>query len=340
MFAEPYQRVLVGLVLVGLLVTPLFAGNYMLHLLNLSLLAVIGAVGLNLLTGYCGQVSLGHASFLAIGAFTTAILGQRYGMPFFVTIPVSCIIGALIGFVVGLPALRFRGIYLAITTLAMHYAIIYLLTVYQSNIGPSATAGITVPSPSVGGFVIATPRNWFYVLLLFALLVVIFGINLARSYIGRAWVAIRDRDIAAEASGINVTRYKLLAFMISAALAALAGSLGAYFTSVVTVEEYTLELAIIYLAMIIVGGMGSIAGAVMGAFFITLMPFGIEHLFELLPWRIGTTAFGIQQAAIGLAIIGFLLFEPDGLVEIYRRIATYFERWPFRYRELQPAERR
>jgi branched-chain amino acid transport system permease protein len=313
----------------------LVAGSYFLHLMNLCSIAVIGAVGINLLTGYCGQLSLGQASFLAIGAFTTAILSQRFGMPFFVAIPASCCAGAAVGFVVGLPALRFRGIYLAITTLAMHYAIIYVLTDYQAIVGPSASAGITVPAPSLAGFTLNSERGWFYVLLVVATLVVMFGLNLSRTYIGRAWVAIRDRDIAAEASGINVPHYKLLAFTISAALAALAGSLGAYFTTVVTVEEYTLELAIVYLAMIIVGGMGSITGSVLGAIFITLLPFGVDRLFEVLPWQLGTTAFGIQQAAIGVAIIGFLLFEPDGLIEIYRRIATYFERWPFRYRELK-----
>jgi branched-chain amino acid transport system permease protein len=182
---------------------------------------------------------------------------------------------------------------------------------------------------------LTTERGWFYVLLVVAALVVMFGLNLARSYIGRAWIAIRDRDIAAETSGINVRRYKLLAFTISAALAALAGSLGAYFTTVVTVEEYTLELAIIYLAMIIVGGMGSVIGSAMGAVFITLLPFGVERAFDLLPWSLGTTVFGLQEAAVGVAIIGFLLFEPDGLIEIYRNVATYFERWPFRYREIK-----
>jgi len=332
---NPYQRVMVSVIVAAIVCIPFVAGGYFLHLMNLCSIAVIGAVGINLLTGYCGQLSLGQASFLAIGAFTTAILAQRFGLPFFVAIPASCCAGAMVGFLVGLPALRFRGIYLAITTLAMHYAIIYVLTDYQAVVGPSASAGITVPAPSLGGFTLNSERGWFYALLIVAVLVVMFGINLSRTYIGRAWIAIRDRDIAAEASGINVPYYKLLAFTISAALAALAGSLGAYFTTVVTVEEYTLELAIVYLAMIIVGGMGSITGAVLGAIFITLLPFGVERLFEVLPWQLGTTAFGIEQAAIGAAIIGFLLFEPDGLIEVYRRIATYFERWPFRYRELK-----
>jgi branched-chain amino acid transport system permease protein len=339
---EPYQRVLVAGIAVAALALPAFSNAYLIYLLNLTFLAIIGAVGLNLLTGYCGQVSLGHASFLAIGAFVTAILSNRYGAPVWVALPAACLVGAVVGFVVGLPALRFRGIYLAITTLAMHYAIIFVLTTYQANFGSSATAGISVSAPSLAGYEINGGRAWYYTLLLVSAGVVVFALNLSRGYIGRAWVAIRDRDIAAASVGINVTRFKLLAFVCSATLAALAGSLGAYFTGVVTVEAYTLELAIIYLAMIIVGGMGSIAGGVLGAVFMTLMPFGIEWLFDALPqaWRLGTTSYGLQEAATGVAIIVFLLFEPKGLIEIYRRTAEYFERWPFRYRELQPAERR
>jgi branched-chain amino acid transport system permease protein len=339
---EPYQRVIVGIIVVALVCAPFLRSEYLLHLLNLTLLATIGSVGLNLLTGYCGQVSLGHAGFIAIGAFTTAILAQVYGLPFWIAVPASCVAGAVVGFVVGLPALRFRGIYLAITTLAMHYAIIFLLTAYQANFGASATAGISVPAPAIGGWELSGQRAWYVVLLVITTAVVIFSLNLSRTHIGRAWVAIRDRDIAAAACGIDVTRLKLLAFMTSAALAALTGSLGAYFTTVVTVEAYTLELAILYLAMIIVGGMGSTAGSVLGAVFMTLLPFGIERVFDELPraWRLGSTAFGFQEAAVGIAIIAFLLFEPKGLIEIYRRIAIYFERWPFRYRELQPAERR
>jgi len=233
---EPYQRVLVVAIAVAVLVLPMVSNAYVIYLLNLTFLAVIGAVGLNLLTGYCGQVSLGHASFLAIGAFVTAILSNRYGAPVWLALPAACLVGAMVGFVVGLPALRFRGIYLAITTLAMHYAIIFVLTTYQANFGSSATAGISVPAPALGGYEINSGRAWYYALLLVSAGVVIFSLNLSRGYIGRAWVAIRDRDIAAASVGINVARFKLLAFVCSATLAALAGSLGAYFTGVVTVE--------------------------------------------------------------------------------------------------------
>lgn len=337
MLPEPYQRTLLLVVSALLLCLPVILGPYGIHLMNLAMLAVIGAVGLNILTGYCGQISLGHASFIAIGAFLTATLSQRYGMPFWVTLPASCLLGALIGFVVGLPALRFRGIYLAITTLTLHYAIIYLLTAYQTAYGAAATAGIVVEPPRIAGFSLDSDLAWFYVLFAFAAATVFIGLNIARSYMGRAFIAIRERDVAAATLGINVTRYKLLAFMISAALAALTGSLTAYFTSVVTVEEYTLELAILYLAMIIVGGMGSIIGAVFGAIFMTLLPFMIDEIFQYLPrqYRYGTTLFGVQHAVIGVVIIGFLLVEPRGLIEVYRRLASYFERWPFRYREMK-----
>jgi branched-chain amino acid transport system permease protein len=339
---EPYQRILIALALLGLLLIPVTSSTFFLRLLSMSFLVLISAVGLNLLTGYCGQLSLGHAGFMAIGAFTTVILVTLAHLPFWVTVPAGAIAGALLGALVGLPSLRFRGIYLAIATLAMHYSIVYLLTVYQANIGPSATAGIPIPTASIGPFRFTGEVSWYYLLLVIASAVVVFGLNLARGRAGRAWVAIRDREIAAAALGVEVARYKLYAFMVSAGLAALAGALGAYFTAVVTVEEFTLELAIFYIGVIIVGGMGSILGTIFGSFFLTLLPFGIDRVFEFLPsdWRYGSTLFGVQQAAIGICVIGFLLFESKGLVEIYRRIAEYFERWPFRYRELQAQGRR
>lgn len=340
-FREPYQKYLAALSIAALLAMPAFSGSYMLHLFNLAFLATIGAIGLNLLSGYCGQVSLGHAGFLAIGAFSTVFMVKYLHAPFWVAVPVSCLVGALLGFVVGLPALRFRGIYLAIATLAMHYAIVFLLTTYQVNFSLSATAGITIPTATLGPIVISTERAWYYLLFLVVGGVVVFALNLVRTRPGRAWIAIRDRDIAAESLGIHLARYKLLAFMTGSALASLAGSLGAYFSSVVTIEEFTIDLAISYVAMIIVGGMGSILGSIFGATFITLLPFAIDYIFGFLPsaWRYGSTIFGVQVGAVGLCIIGFLLFEPKGLAEIYRNIAVYFERWPFRYRQLDQGRR-
>lgn len=338
---RPYQKVLVGLVLLVALALPAGTSQFFLHLMNLCLLAAIGALGLMILTGFCGQISLGHAAFLAIGAFTTVILTSKLNLPFVLVVPASAISGALVGFIVGLPSLRFRGVYLAISTLAMHYAIIFLATTYQARFGASATAGIPIPDPAIGPFVLQGEYGWYYFLLVFNTLVTIGCVNLVRTRPGRAWMAIRDRDIAAEAMGINLARYKLTAFMLSSMLASVAGSLTAYFSNVVTVERYTLDLAVLYVAMIIVGGMGSILGALMGAVFITLLPYGIDNLLEYLPraWRFGSTVFGVQVGAVGICIILFLLFEPKGLAEIWRRVETYFDRWPFRYRPLDTTRR-
>lgn len=338
---RPYQKVLVALVLLIAVSLPFAASSFFVHLINLCFLAGIGAVGLMILTGFCGQISLGHAAFLAIGAYTTVILTINLKMPFFFVVPVAAVSGAIVGFVVGLPSLRFRGIYLAISTLAMHYAIIFLATTYQSNFTRSASAGIPIPDPQIGSFVLRGEFDWYYFLLAFLTLVTIASINLVRTRPGRAWMAIRDRDIAAEALGISLSQYKLLAFMVSSTLASISGSLMAYYSNVVTVEHYTLDLAVIYVAVIIVGGMGSILGALMGTFFITLLPYGIDYVFEYLPRsaRFGSTVFGVQVAAVGICIILFLLFEPKGLAEIWRRIATYFDRWPFRYRPLDTTRR-
>ncbi len=338
---RPYQRLLVALILLAAVVLPMGSSNFFLHLMNLCFLAGIGALGLTILTGFCGQISLGHAAFLAVGAFTTVILTVHVGAPFLLVVPAAAIAGAMLGFLVGLPSLRFRGVYLAISTLAMHYAIIFLATSYQAKFAASASAGITIADPVIGPFVLRGDFAWYYFLLAFLAAVTIMCVNLSRTRPGRAWMAIRDRDIAAEALGINLARYKLLAFMTSSTLASISGSLLAYYSNVVTVEKYTLDLAIIYVAMIIVGGMGSVLGCLLGAIFITLLPYGIDNLFAYVPrnWRFGSTIFGVQVGAVGVCIILFLLFEPKGLAEIWHRIETYFDRWPFRYRPLDGIRR-
>ena len=231
---RPYQKALLALVVAAALLLPAGSSNFFVHLMNLCFLAAIGALGLMILTGYCGQISLGHAAFLAIGAYTTVILTLHLNAPFIVVVPTAAISGAIVGFIVGLPSLRFRGVYLAISTLAMHYAIIFVATTYQSNFTRSASAGITIPDPSIGPFVLKGDLKWYYFLLVVVTLVTIACVNLMRTRPGRAWMAIRDREIAAQALGINLARYKLLAFMVSSTLASMSGSLMAYYSNVVT----------------------------------------------------------------------------------------------------------
>src|SRR6476469_8949352 len=168
---RPYHKLLVAIILIAAIMLPTGSSDYFLHLINLCLLACVGALGLMILTGYCGQISLGHAAFLAVGAFTTVILTVHVGAPFVVVVPAAALAGALLGFIVGLPSLRFRGVYLAISTLAMHYAIIYLATSYQANFGSSATAGITIPDPSIGPLVLAGDHAWYYFLLVLTALI-------------------------------------------------------------------------------------------------------------------------------------------------------------------------
>ncbi len=337
----PSRRVGCALGLLTALALPFLASPFWLHLTNLVALATVGAVALNLLTGVCGQVSLGHAAFLAVGAFTAAIMAGHLHVPFLLVLGTAAAVGAMLGLIVGLPSLRFRGLYIAISTLAMHYAILYGLRTYQANLGGSATAGMHVPSPSLGPLVLNNDRSWYYVLLAAAVGSIAVAINLLRTQPGRAWMALRDRDIAAEALGIHVAYYKLLAFMVSSGLTALAGALIAYFSNVVTSDEYTLELAVSYLAMIIVGGLGSVLGSVLGAAFITLLPHLIDKAFAVLPRPsfIGTQVFSLQIAVLGIVILLFLVFEPRGLVEIWRRIRVYFDLWPFRFRPLEVVRR-
>jgi branched-chain amino acid transport system permease protein len=183
---RPYQKVLITLILVVALLLPFVSSVFFVYLVSLSFLASIGALGLMLLTGYCGQISLGHAAFLAVGAYTTVILSVHAKAPFVLVVPTSTLAGAALGFIVGLPSLRFRGVYLAISTLAMHYAIIFLATIYQAKFEQSASAGITIRDPHIGPFVLQGDRAWYYFLLVLLTLVTIGCVNLVRTRPGRA----------------------------------------------------------------------------------------------------------------------------------------------------------
>ena len=324
------QKSSAWLLAVLLLLMPMVAGNFLIDLANQVFLAVIGSVALMLLTGYAGQVSLGHAGLLAAGAFTTGILFKETGAPFWLTVPASALVGLLLGLIFGLPSLRLRGLYLAISTLALHFIVMYLGHEYETRRGLSS--GIVIDPPSIGKFQLSDGRAWYFVLLLAAGLAVLLALNLLRSRTGRAWRAIHGKVAVAEALGIDVRRAKLTAFVISSVLTSLSGCLFAYYRGFVSAEAFSLFVSIQYVAMVIIGGMGSILGAVLGAIFVTLFPYAIELLVGWLPGseRFSNAVFSLNYAAFGLVMIAFLLLEPQGLVGIWRRIQAYFLLWPFR----------
>ncbi|MSQ19615.1 MAG: branched-chain amino acid ABC transporter permease [Betaproteobacteria bacterium] len=324
------KRVCYALLVVILVALPFVASAFLLDLANQVYLAIIGAVALMLLTGYAGQISLGHAGLMAAGAFTAGILFKEVNAPFWITLPASGLVGATIGVIFGLPSLRLRGLYLAVSTLALHFIVIYAGGEYETKRGFST--GVIIAPPRIGSWTLEDPIAWYFVLGLFAAAALLFGLNLLRSRTGRAWRAIRGRETVAEALGIPVARYKLAAFVVSSMMTSVAGCLFAYYRGFVSAEAFSLFLTIQYVAMVIIGGIGSMLGAVLGAVFVVLFPYAIEALTQVLPtpaaWA--NAVFAINYAAFGLVMILFLLFEPQGLVGIWRRIQNYFLLWPFK----------
>ena len=311
------QRVYFALTLATLVAAPFVITPFLLDLVNQVLLASIPALALMLLTGFAGLISLGTAGLLAAGAYTVGVLVRETGAPFWVTLPSAAVVGALLGLVFGLPSLRLRGLYLAISTLGLHFVVVYLGGEYESR--EILSTGIMVDSPSIGGWSLSSGRAWYFVLLLFAALALLISVNLQRSRTGRAWRALRERDVVASALGIDVVRFKLLAFMVSATMTAVAGALFAYFRNFVSIDAFSLYLTVQYVAMIIIGGMGSIAGALLGAGFVILFPYAIEAVAGFLPARLSNVVFALDYAAFGVVMIVFLLLEPAGLMGIWRR---------------------
>ena len=322
----------------ALLVYPFLAGPLALDLANQVLLASIGAVALMLLTGHAGQISLGHAGLLAAGAFTTGILFKEFGAPVWATLPASALVGAALGLIFGLPSLRLRGLYLAVSTLALHFIVIHLGSEYETKRGFST--GILIDAPKIGPWTLQDAREWYFVLLAAASATILFSVNLLRARTGRAWRAIHGREAVAGALGISVHRAKLSAFVVSSTLTAVAGCLFAYFRGFVSVEAFSLFLTIQYVAMVIIGGMGSILGAILGAVFVTLFPYLIEALMTALgvAGKLAAVVFAVNYSAFGVMMILFLVFEPQGLVGLWRRVQDWFLLWPFRHKPLAGAK--
>lgn len=321
----------------ALIVLPFVSGRYLIYLVNLSGIAIIGTMGLNILTGFSGQLSLGHAAFIAIGAYSTAILPKFLPLSNFpLSLPLilflSGSISTIIGVVAGFPAIRLKGLYLALATMAIYFVVMLFLLRGGSLTGEAA--GIQVAPAQLFGFHFSTDIHYYFLIFTLVYFCIVFSRNLVRTKIGRAWIAIRDRDIAAEAIGINLTKYKLLAFALSSFYAGVAGSLFAFYMTYINPTNFEFLLSVKYLSMIIMGGMGSILGSIYGAVFITFLPEFIRTLSVKLvgysPELSGTIAL-IELGAFGVFIVLFLIFEPRGFYGIWRTIKVYFKMWPFSY---------
>jgi len=331
-FQSMFVKFWLGLLFLFLVIFPFLANAYLLYVANMIGFAVIAAVGLNLLTGFTGQISLGHAAFAGVGGYAAAILITRLGFSFWLALPCAGVMAAIAGLIIGIPSLRVKGLYLCIATLAAQFILEFFFIHWESL--TQGIRGINVPPPSVGSFLINTEKRFYFLTLLMVVLAVGYARNLVRSRVGRAFVAIRDRDLAAEIIGINLFRYKLIAFAISSFYAGVAGALWVGFMRIVTPEHFPFHLSIQYLAMVIVGGLGSIIGSIFGAVFMTLVPELLNVMAGVLQEAFSGAMqlfIPMKEVVFGSLIVIFLIFEPRGLAEIWRRIKAFFLLWPFSY---------
>ncbi|MDE0941936.1 MAG: branched-chain amino acid ABC transporter permease [Alphaproteobacteria bacterium] len=315
---------------------PMLLDEYHLSIINLVAIAVVGVLGLNILVGYTGQISIGHAAFMSVGAYTAANLATKLDLPFWLTVPLGGLMAAFIGILVGIPSLRIKGLYLAIATLAAQFIIEWIIN-HTPSISGGVAASIEMPRPVFFGMELANQAELYYFLMFIMVIAIIGALNLVRSRIGRSFIAVRDQEIAAEIIGINVFKTKLIAFAVSSFYAGVCGVMYTYYLGIANYENFQLITSIDYLAMVIIGGLGSILGSIFGAAFITMLPIVIRLWME---------AFGsifVDDAALaqviaqfrliifGGLIIVFLVVEPDGLAKLWQNIRNYFRTWPFSY---------
>jgi branched-chain amino acid transport system permease protein len=313
-----------GALIVALIAAPLVLDRYLITQASFVAIYTIAGVGLMLLAGYTGQVSLGHAAFLAAGSYTEAILMDA-GVPFLISLPCSGLLAGALGIVIGLPALRLAGIYLAIATLAFAFIVEEILARWESLTG--GTSGLMVPELTIAGVSFYDETNFYYLCVGVAVLVMLAAINLLRSPTGRAWIAIRDSEIAAQSMGVNLAWYKTMAFAISAGFTGLAGALLAHQLSYISPESYNILLSVELLLLVVVGGLGSLHGAVFGAIFIIVLPEMIAMLQGALPEAMAQKT-GLKSGVFGLVIVLFMLYEPLGIYGRWRKVKHYFAMFP------------
>ncbi len=321
-----YGVLVLALVLAPLL--PSVVSAYWLAQLNMILIYTVAGIGLMLLAGFTGQVSLGHAAFLGVGAYAQAWLTDK-GINFALALVISGLLTAAVGVVVGGPALRLKGIYLGISTIAFGFIVEEVFARWESVTG--GNTGKHVKSPQLFGFEINTDESFYFACLMVTVLIVLAVKNCLRSPTGRAFVAIRDSEISAQSMGIHLAYYKTLSFALSAAITGIAGALYAHKLKFISPDQFGILQSIELLLLVVVGGLGSIHGAALGAIFLISLPQVIAMAKDVLPPAIGQAA-GLQGLIYGLVLVLFVLFEPMGLYGRWLKIRTWFELFPF-YRQ-------
>lgn len=323
--AKTGEKVRVGLVIAFLIAAPLFLQSYYLSELGFLLVYAIAGIGLMILTGHTGQVSFGHAAFLGIGAYCHSIL-VAHGVPFTVSVVLTMILCGLVGMALGRSASKMHGFYLAIATLAFLILVETLLGEWKSM--TNGHAGLAVPGMKILGFSMGEAWQQYYVDLFFVLAVVVGASNLFRSPTGRSFLAVRDSELSARSLGVNVEWVKIQSFGVSAAITGLAGVLLAHQLSFLSPEVFSVLESLKLMLMIVVGGLGSILGAIFGAILISVLPIAISFLKDVLPPNIGQQA-GLEPLLFGVIIVLFIVFEPRGIYGRWMKIRYFFETFPY-----------
>ena len=318
--------------LVLLYVIPFFGSYYLASLINNLSITIILVLGLQIVSGYCGQLSLGQPAFMAVGAYTSAILTTQYSISFWLALPLSGIAAGLVGIIGGAPSLRIKGFYLAMATLAAHFMIMWFIIHLRITGG---IQGLNTQPPQIGNFVFDTDEKMYYIIVTVMLIMTFTARNLIRSKVGRALVAINDNDLAAEVMGVNLYYYKLLAFFISCIYAGIAGCLWTHWLLVAHPEQYTLLHAVWYIGMVIIGGMGSIPGVFFGVLFVRVLDeivlLSSPILAQAFPWLGPAPASALGISIFGLVLILFLIFEPRGLAHRWELFKASYRLFPFAY---------
>ncbi len=332
-----FVRAKVALLIAVVVTLPLWTNLYVVSVANIVLYTILSALGVQLLIGYCGQITLGHAAFIAVGAYTTAMGVLFWGLPYPVAALLGCLIAGLWSALFGLPSARIKGFYQIMTTMAAQFITVdFIITKYVSRVGGREHYFSLPPGTiTIAGWPVDSEIKVYYLAAGLTVLCLVATANLLRTRVGRAWIAIRDNDIAAEAMGVNVVYYKLLAFFAAGVLAGAAGAVWIPSLLFVSPEHFQLSWGLWLVGVILIGGLGSLHGVVFGSIFVTVMPellrnYAVDPLSHVFP-TLAQQFLYVKEAAFGLTIVLFLLYEPRGLAYRWQQTKNYFNLWPFAY---------